>query len=81
LKITTVWKVINEWDPLNKLSECEIDEYKHEISRIASVYKDLEDTDELAEAIHEIFSSSYDKDFKQSIEDCIKVAEKLLDNG
>jgi deoxyhypusine synthase len=78
LKITKVWKVINEWDPLKKMDECEIDEYKHEINRIASVYKDSENTKELAEAIYDIFSKSYNEEFDQSVEECIEVAEKLL---
>ena len=80
MKISTVWKVINEWDPINKLDGISIDEYKHEINRIASLHKnDVKSPEQLAKVIHDIFSRNYgEKEFKSSVDECLEVAAKLL---
>lgn len=81
MKVSTVWKVINGWDPMDKIDGIHIDEYKHEINRIAIIYNDVENSEKLAKGIYDVFINRYGKKkFKYSMEECLKIAEKLMND-
>lgn len=79
MKISTIWRIINSWDPMDKIDGIHIDEYRHEINRIAITYNDVENSEKLAKGIHDVFTNRYGQEkFKYSIEECLEIAEKLM---
>ena len=74
-----ITKVINDWDPQNLLSHAPEDEYSEEIELIKGFLKQSNDAHQVASKIKSVFSSMFGSSFKESYEDCLTIANKILD--
>jgi hypothetical protein len=71
--------IINDWDPINLFPYSPSDEYKNEISQIASLLQQTTDVDQIAKGIQQIFFSGFGNDvFKKSEKECKIIAKKIL---
>ncbi len=80
--MSRVTKIVNEWDPMGLLPFAPKDEYEYEIMQIKELLKTHTHltSKELAYKIYDIFVSSFeDIDCKLSVEECKRIAEKLLE--
>ena len=77
-----ICKIITEWDPVRIADISPKDEYYGEAGQIYDhiMSNDRITPEELGEAIQKIFSDSFDELFRRSKDDCIKVAEKIMDD-
>lgn len=72
--------IINKWNPLDIYPLIE-GEYSYEINRIVEeVQNSGINSEELGEIINRIFSDTFSNKFDKSIEDCTKIAQKILSN-
>ena len=75
-------KIVNEWDPIGLIaSHAPIDEYSFEIEEIKKyLYNNHNITvEKLAEEIDKIFKHYFDDIYTSDINQCFKVAEKILE--
>ncbi len=71
-------KIINEWDPMNLMNHAPDDEYCFEISMIKESMKNIQNEQEFAKKIQEIFISQCGENYDFSIDKCTLVARKIL---
>lgn len=71
--------IINEWNPVEIYPLLE-DEYYSQTVEIFEAAKKLNSVEDLAKEIFDIFKQSFDKEFDKSIEDCEKIAKKIMKN-
>ena len=75
----SIKKIIDEWDPVNLLSHAPQNEYHTEIDEIEKFLKGKKSCDELAEEIYAVFMASFgDGVFKNTKNDCLEIAEKII---
>ncbi|MFZ5596787.1 MAG: DUF1871 family protein [Bacillota bacterium] len=80
MKKALITKIINEWDPVDLLSHAPSDEYEVEIKYVANLLKETSNASELAKGILEIFCRRFGEDvFTKDYEECLKIANKLLE--
>ena len=73
-----VMQSLNEWDPYELIEAgAPENEFTEEATRIAAKIKKIETPTDLAHAISDVFSRSFDSDVF-SVEECLPVASKIL---
>jgi hypothetical protein len=78
LKLITIWRIVNEWDPIDILDRSPIDEYKYVINRIYSLFNGIDNIEKLAGGIFDILKNSYANEFNKSYDECKLIAEKII---
>lgn len=78
--INKVKNIIDDWDPADLLYiHCPPDEYEDEIEEIIKVLPNIKGIDELATAIHDIFTRYFGEEYpKWNYKQCLVIAEKIL---
>lgn len=81
-RMDKISNIINEWDPIGLFPMAPEDEYEEEIKKIKILLQqsDLE-AEQIAQGIQEIFIAAFGDDvFRQSKENCMKIAKTIIDN-
>ena len=72
-----VKKEINKWDPLDLLSHTPTDEY--DIERREILLKFQRSIEQNGMIIYEVFSEAFGITFTKSIDECICIAKKMME--
>jgi hypothetical protein len=75
--VDKVIQIINEWNPVEIYPLLE-DEYYSQSVEIFEAAKNSNAVEELTKVIFDIFKQSFGKEFNRSIEDCEKIAIKIM---
>lgn len=77
--MSSVKKIIDDWDPIDVLFHAPDDEYHFEIEEIEKLLDMTKDYNEVAKGIYDIFLKSYGNvSFQKTEIECIEISKKLL---
>ncbi|MWV43395.1 DUF1871 family protein [Paenibacillus sp. HJL G12] len=76
--MTSILKILSNWDPLYLMSHAPDDEYSGEEQLIEDSLLQVHNERELGLRIQEIFTSQFDDDFKKSLEEYCEIAKRIL---
>ncbi len=70
-------KVIDKWDPIDLLDHAPPDEYDVESREILLKFQD--DTTQNGKVIYEVFSEVFGAAFTKNIDECVCIAQKMME--